>query len=501
MAQSTSLAPLQPAQFGPAQARHLLRRAGYAARLDDVRQAVDDGLDATVDRLVDYREVEVDGLEPPETDPDVIRPRTQDERTERRRAFQSRDAEAIAKVQQQDQQNRRADRRMHRELQTWWGRRIVATPRPLEEKLTLFWHGHFATRWNDVRDAYLMLQQHALLRREADGSFADLARSMVRDPAMLKFLNNDRNRRQNPNENLARELMELFTLGEGQYAEADIREGARALTGYFPSDNGFQFRRPAHDSGSKTILGVRGDHDGDDFVQILLARKACARYIALKLYRAFAADVPEYVQQLDRPTRSIVDSLGDRLRRERYAIRPTLKTLFRSRAFYDPAVVANKIKDPAEAVASLTQALDLPDRGPRAVVDAMSEMGMELFNPPTVAGWEGGRAWINTTTLFVRQNTAAWLLTGVRPERPRFRANQVKHDPIRWVKDLPDPTHADIVDRYLEMLVAPTLPDERKAPLLAFLETRAGGSDRRPDADTLVALLALITALPEHQLC
>ncbi|MEM9295186.1 MAG: DUF1800 domain-containing protein [Planctomycetota bacterium] len=502
MPRSTSLAPLPQGGFGPPEARHLLRRAGYAAALDDVRRALRDGLEATVDRLLNYRDIPLDEqLALPDLDADVIRPRTQEERTERRRAYQSRDPEAIAKVQRQDQQNRQADRRMHRDLQTWWGGRILATPRPLEEKLTLLWHGHFASRWNDVRDAYLMAQQHALLRREADGSFADLARAIVRDPAMLKFLNNDRNNRRRPNENLARELMELFTLGEGQYAEADIREGARALTGYFPRDNGFQFRQNAHDGGDKTILGVTGEIDGDDFVEILLRRKACSRFVALKLYRAFVADVPEYVQQLDSPTTRVVSALGGHLRSGKYRLKPTLKTLFMSRAFYDPAVMANKIKDPAEVVASVAHPLGLPDRGPRGVVDAMSEMGMELFNPPTVAGWEGGRAWINTTTLFVRQNTAAWLITGMRPNRPRFRSNQVKHDPSRLLADLDEPSHQEIVDRFCAVLVAPQLSDDRKAPLLALLADRAGGSQRTPSRDDLIALLTLITAMPEHQLC
>ncbi|MFK7788111.1 MAG: DUF1800 family protein, partial [Phycisphaeraceae bacterium] len=236
---NASLSPIRDADFGPAQTRHLLSRAGYGVTPQGLKQWQAVSLNKAVDQLVDYDAVSLEDLEPADLDPDIIRPLT----TEERRAFIKARRDKDLKAQNEFRRMRVAanaeDRRMHAALQRWWVERLAQTPRPTEERLTMLWHGHFATRHRDVRDAFLMQQQNAFFREHANGSFADLASGIVQDPAMIKFLNNDQNKKQRPNENLARELMELFTLGEGHYTEDDIKQGARALTGYHFDDNEF----------------------------------------------------------------------------------------------------------------------------------------------------------------------------------------------------------------------------------------------------------------------
>ncbi|MGB0768131.1 MAG: DUF1800 family protein, partial [Phycisphaeraceae bacterium] len=309
-----SLSPIPAADFGPEQARHLVSRAAYGSTPQTLRDWHALGLDRAVDRLVDYRQVPIGDLEPADLDPDTIRPLSTDER----RAFLVARRERDTKTQDQFRRMRVAanfeDRRMHAKLQRWWVERLAQTPRPTEERLTVLWHGHFATRHRDVRDAYLMEQQNTFFRDHANASFADLAAGIVRDPAMIKFLNNDQNRKSRPNENLARELMELFTLGEGHYTEDDIRQGARALTGYHVDDNDFALKRFQHDRGEKTILGQTDAFDGDGFVDLLLQHRACARMVALKLYRHFVADVADDWDLLDAGTRSCVDELARLMR-------------------------------------------------------------------------------------------------------------------------------------------------------------------------------------------
>lgn len=493
---NTSLSPIRDSDFGPAQARHLLSRAGYGATPQGLTQWHAVGLDQAVARLVDYQDVPLGDLEPADLDPDIIRPLTDEERRELMIARREKDQMAADKFRRMRVAANAEDRRMHAALQRWWVQRMAKTPRPTEERLTMLWHGHFATRHRDVRDAYLMQQQNAMFREHANGSFADLASGIVHDPAMIKFLNNDQNKKQCPNENLSRELMELFTLGEGHYTEDDIKAGARALTGYHLRDNDFLFNERQHDTGDKTILGKTAAFNGTNFVKLLLAHEACARFIALKLYRHFVADVSDDWDLLDSGTREVVDGLSRLLREEKYTLKPVLTQLFKSQHFYDAGVVGKQIKSPVQVVVGTIHQTGAPLRDDRAIATALRGMGQQLFEPPSVAGWEGGRAWINTSTLFMRQNTCAYLLTGTVPGKG-FKKSNVGYDPIPLLEGLEDRSAKAVVDHLCDPMLGHHVGADRREPLVRFMEERSKGVT----ADSLVALLLLITAMPEYQLC
>jgi len=490
-----SLAPLDDRDFTPAQARHLLWRAGFGGTIDQVETLHRMGLQRAVQHLVDYQLTPDDAMPAFESDPDIIRPPTDEERALFRRARQTGDEKLQERVREIRRKQRRADRDQARDYAKWWVRRMIETPRPMQEKLVLLWHDHFATRYRNVNDSYKMIQQLALFRREANGNFGDLARGIVRDPAMLVFLNNNQNRARNPNENLARELMELFTLGEGHYTEHDIQQAARALTGYFVDDHDFAFRKNQHDDGVKTILGRRGAFDGESLVEVLLRQTACARFVAYKLYEAFVADLPDPDNVPD-SAGVVIERLSQILRRENYELKPVLGVLLRSRHFHDAAVVGRRIKNPVEFVIGMNRSLTPPPRDANLMVQAMAEMGQQLLDPPNVSGWRSGRAWISTSTLFVRHNTAIYLITGSQPHRGGRIAMSAALDPASLLGDMTRPTPPAIVDRVVRLMLPRPLDPARRRMLLDFAEREKPAS-----RDALVGLMLLVTTMPEFQMC
>ena len=296
-------------------------------------------------------------------------------------------------------------------LATWWGERMLTTRRPLEEKLTLFWHGHFATGAGKVRDARMMLRQNEMLRANAAGNFRDLLVGILTDPAMLVYLDNGENRKDHPNENFGRELLELFTMGVGNYTERDIREASRAFTGWTNDALEFRFDTENHDYGEKTFLERTGAFDGEDIIDIVLETPVTAEFIAGKLYRFLVRE------ELDAATRR---ELGDTFRDAGYELRPLLRRMFLSRDFYSTASYATQIKSPVQLVVStyrklgLTRLPTIPDFNRLA-----AGLGQTLFNPPNVAGWAGGRTWITPALLLQRGN----LFRGVLfPDRDGFWA-------------------------------------------------------------------------------
>jgi len=493
---NTSLTPIAADDFGPAEARHLLWRAGFGAAPGQVKALAAMGRDGAVAHLADFASIDVSGMPTVEIDPDILRKLTADERKRFRSARENGDQDVLDERRRQNLEGRRADRKAFGELKAWWMRRMLDTPRPAEERLTLLWHGHFASSYRSVRDAYLMQQQNQLFRDNANGSFADLARGIVRDPAMIKYLNNDRNNKRKPNENLARELMELFTLGVGHYSEKDIKQGARALTGYSVDDNDFWFRKNQHDNEPKKILGKVGNFNGDDFVKILLANSACSKFVALKLYDYFVADVGDVYEAVPKQNRRVIDRLAARLKRSKYAIKPVLMDLFKSRHFYDPAIVGKKIKDPTQILVGTVRSVGTPTRSERALGRAMASMGQVLFEPPTVDGWDGGRLWINTSTLFVRQNLCSYLISGKHPEK-RYNQKKLGYDPMALLEGMEDRSPAAVADALMDHLLGPHVSEARRGPVRRFMADRDQGVTR----DGLVALLCLMTAMPEYQLC
>ncbi|MEM1107787.1 MAG: DUF1800 domain-containing protein [Planctomycetota bacterium] len=498
MSLDTSISAIAPDRFDAAAAWHLLNRVGYGGTPDDLQRLHALGLDAAVDHLVDYGGVDASKLPGIDLDPDVIRNLTNDERKKVQAARRSGDQDVLDEERRRGQAARREDQKMMNWLRRWWLQRMADTPRPVEERLTLLWHGHFASSWRSVRDTYLMWQQNELFRRNANGSFAELARGIIRDPAMLKYLNNNQNRKQRPNENLSRELMELFTLGVGNYSEADIKAGARALTGYGIDDHDFVFRKGQHDTNEKKILGRSGTFDGDDFVDILLRQESCARFVALKIYDDFVADVGDVYEAVPSVNRRVIDKLARQLERHDFELKPVLKSLFKSKHFYDPAIVGKKIKSPVQLAVGTMRSLDLPTRD-RSITDkALAAMGQVLFEPPTVDGWDGGRAWINTSTLFVRQNLTTYLISGKHPTK-KSTPKDVGYDPQAWVAVMDDRSPRGVTDFMIDHLVGPHTPAERRAPAHAFMAKRETGET--VSNDSVVAMACLITAMPEYQLC
>lgn len=289
-----------------------------------------------------------------------------------------------------------ADRFEAHRLAQWWANRMLVTPRPLEEKITLFWHGHFATSSAKVRD-YRMMKNHVdTLRKHALGNFRDLLIGMAKDPAMLVWLDNGQNVKGAANENFAREIMELFAMGVGNYTEKDIREAARAFTGWTNDHLDFVIKPELHDTGEKSVLGKTGNFDGTDVIDIILAQKCTTEFIAGKLHRYFVRDTVEP---------EVLTKLANHFRDGKYELKPFLKMLLLSKDFYSPAAVAQQVKSPVHLVISSYRKLGIKEiPGLPDFRTVTSELGQELLFPPNVAGWEGGTTWINSATLLVRSN-------------------------------------------------------------------------------------------------
>ena len=287
-------------------------------------------------------------------------------------------------------------------VSTWWAERMLTTPRPLEEKMTLFWHGHFATEELKVDDYRLMLRQNETLRELATGNVRDLLLAMSRDPAMLLYLDNRLNVRGQPNENYAREIFELFSLGIGNYTEQDIKEAARALTGWRNQGLNFIDDRDQHDPTDKTIFGETGPFDGEDLVDLILQQEACAEFLAGKIYRFLVREeLSDALQQ----------ELAQLLRNADYEIGPLLERIFLSRDFYSEPSVATQIKGPVQFLVSTYRKLGLTRLpGVPNFTQATALLGQSLGNPPNVKGWDGGRAWLNPSTLLTRNNLIRHLL-------------------------------------------------------------------------------------------
>jgi len=278
----------------------------------------------------------------------------------------------------------------------WWIGEMLSTPSPLTERMTLFWHNHFVSSQQKVKLAELMYRQNVTLRAQALGNFGAMLHAVARDPAMIVYLDSAQNRKGAPNENFARELMELFTLGEGNYGERDVKEAARAFTGWsLDRERGeFVFRRAVHDYGSKTVLGRTGNFDGDDVIDILLAQPSTAEFVTRKLWREFVSPDPD-------PTE--VKRVAARFRDSGYDIKTALYALLTSDAFYARQNRGALVKSPVDLIVGTMRQFGMHpgDTIPFAV--AAAGMGQNLFSPPNVKGWPGQEAWINTSTLLARK--------------------------------------------------------------------------------------------------
>lgn len=502
-----SLSPIRGERFGYEQARHLLWRAGFGGTPEQINLLVTWGPEKSVERLLDTGKAGESGDDERSFRSDIMGPPTPEQQQIIQRARRSQDEDTLAKVRLARMERERDDRAQVRQMQRWWLTRMIESPRPMQEKMTLFWHGHFATSYRTIEDSYHMYQQNRLFRRHAMGNFGELLKGIVRDPAMLAYLDNNDSRKGKPNENLAREVMELFALGVGNYSERDIKEGARALTGYSFRDDEFIFQKNNHDATPKTILGNTGDYDGDEFVQIILSQRACSRFIARKLYGFLVADLPpleatDNDRTLPAVTKAVIDDLAGDLRGSKYDLKPVLRRLLLSEHFYHPRIIGQQIKSPAQLIVGAVRSLNTPVRDLGVLIDAMDLMGQDLFYPPSVKGWDGGRSWINTSTLFVRQNALSFLITGRRPSGADPLAQIESYDPGSLLKPLAAAGDAAIKDhaQVAEFLLKLTIGSAPKAAMDPLVElARSESSLDRPEL--LRRMLLLITAMPEYQLC
>jgi uncharacterized protein (DUF1800 family) len=359
---------------------HLHRRAGFGATRADLLRDLAAGSEASVERL----------FQPP--------------------ALPSDEAEAIDGLRQTARSSSNLDL-----LKVCWLNRILHGPDPLREKLTLFWHGHFATSNKKVESVALMDGQNETLRTHSLGGFAAMLEAIIADPAMLVWLDGGTSKKDKPNENFAREFLELFTLGVGHFTERDIREAARAFTGWVRQDSrgGFQetptFKHdPTQvDDGPKTFLGLNGPWKPSDIVRITLERPEAATFLARKLYRWFVGESTP-------PGPELIEPLAEEVRKHRFAIGPIVGVILRSKHFYSRAAYRQRIKSPVEFSAGLVRILEVPRPAlnPLALSAACDAQGQELFSPPNVEGWVGGSVWINSGTLLERTNWAADVIWG-----------------------------------------------------------------------------------------
>lgn len=284
----------------------------------------------------------------------------------------------------------------YEQLREWWVREMLITPSPLTERVTLLWHNHFTSGQDKVQYPQLMARQNLLLRQHALGNFGELLHDVAKDPAMLQYLDGASNRKGKPNENFAREVMELFTLGEGRYTQRDVAEAARAYTGWSldPDTQAYVWRANQHDDGEKTVLGQTGPFDGDQVLDILLARPETATFVTTRLWREFISDAPD-------PAR--IEPIATQFRASDYDIKVALHGLFLSDAFWSDENRGVLVKSPVEFVIGALRAFDVgyDDTAPFAA--QIRALGQNLFYPPNVKGWPGGAAWINSSTLLARK--------------------------------------------------------------------------------------------------
>ncbi len=363
-------------------------------------------------------------------------------------------------------------------LAAWWIHRMLYSPYPLQERMTLFWHGHFATGNDKVADVELMYQQNRMLRKHALGNFADMVHEISRDPAMLIYLDSATNRRAHPNENYARELMELFTLGEGNYTEQDVQQLARCFTGWEVRRKQFRFNPYQNDQGEKTLFGQRRAFTGDEAIDLVLAQPQVAVFIVRKWFRYFFADEPPA------PAEALIP-LVEQFRKEQLNITNVLRRMLSSQLFFSPWVMGQKVRSPIDFLVTTVRSLRAATNV-QLVAEHSGKLGQKLFVPPNVKGWEGGRAWINSATVVGRANAARQI---VFHSTTRFDDRELVDVARSHAGEQPEKW----VDWLAELLLAiPLHPAARKELVDVAQSSNSPGNLRE--------VLYLMMTMPEYQL-
>jgi uncharacterized protein (DUF1800 family) len=426
-------------------AAHLYRRAGFAATWSQLEEALATGHQATIDLLL---------AGGPDSDGFY---------QEAARSAESLLGSGDAK-----------------QLAAWWLYLLVHSPHPLRERMTLFWHGHFATSAAKVTDVRMMYAQNSLLRQHALGGFRPLVDRASKDPAMLVWLDSTTNHKAHPNENFAREVMELFCLGIGNYSEHDIKEVARAFTGWELRQGVFRFNRHQHDAGQKTVLGQAGPWTGDDVLRILLDQPATGRFLVRKLFRYLVSETAE-------PPAALIEPLAAGFREHDYDLAWLVRTVLSSNLFYSDRAVRQRVKGPVELAVGLLRSLELPVNT-FALHEDLQKLGQGVLFPPNVKGWDGGTAWINSSTLVGRANLVWAIVGGDGRLKTRFAPER-----LAALSGVSQP--AAQTARLVELLLACSLPDAVQVQLVSIVSA-SDGSPRQRQA----RLVQAIATLPEYQL-
>jgi uncharacterized protein (DUF1800 family) len=493
------LVPLSTQKWNDETAAHLLNRGAFGGTPGEIEAARKKGLAAVVRELVEVNSDAANVPPPAWAHPRNIR-------------AQRMEIKAAKDQGQNFQEKAREVRMMESEnildLRRWWLERMMTGLAPLLEKMTLFWHGHFATSVQKVKDAYWMWLQNDTLRHNALGNFATLVKKISRDPAMMIYLDLQQNRKEHPNENWARELMELFIVGIGNYSEQDIRESARAFTGYRidMTTQQFRFAPMQQDRRLKSFMDRTGALNGDEIIDILVNKPACAQFIGRKLWRFFVED---------EPSPQIVDAIASSIRAHNYEMRPVLREIFSSAEFYSDRVMRTQIKSPIQYLVQTSKLLETQLPSPIVTQNAMRQMGQIIFAPPNVKGWDGGKTWISTSTLLFRYNFAGYLINGdaMSPanapqhrqgadlgfRRPAQLAEQTRRDPIDINKIIPAELREkprDLVNLLSARLFQVRPPEKETSAFVQYLEAR------KPDTgdETMRGLVHLMMSTPQFQL-
>ena len=441
--------PTKGAPWDLRRVAHLRRRAGFAATWDELQRDLKDGPKASIDRLLAGQ-------------------------ARSRGVPENFDEVSTVLAETADEAGR---------LKAWWVYRMLFGPDPLTERLTLLWHNHFATSIEKV-DRASMRRQNQLFRKLCRAPFGELLHAVLHDPAILTWLDAPANRKGHPNENLGRELMELFTLGVGNYTEKDVKEAARCLTGWTIVEDKFREEESRHDTGEKTVLGKTGPWKGDDLVKMLLEHPATPQRLAVRICQALMGEKVASETELQ--------ALAEGLRRNDLNMGWAVETVLRSRAFFADPNLGTRVTGPAEFVVATTRVLELFDQPPSTLLlaDWAARLGQNLFQPPNVGGWAGGRDWLSTQAMIGRGNFAAALVGG-----KLTRAGDAT-DPLALAKGH---GHGDDLDAFLSFFgeLLHGVP-----PADAWRERihKALGAGVKLNVETVRRAVVLVLASPEAQL-
>jgi uncharacterized protein (DUF1800 family) len=492
------LRPLSKDKWNYEMAAHLLNRAGFGGPPANIQKLADLSQDQAISSLLDYENIPDATL-----DPDWAHPNPDEVK-------QLRDSLKNAATPEEKRQIQQAANRLTQtrflELRGWWLQRMARGPRPFQEKMVLFWHGHFATSSEKVRNPYFMWRQNELFRRLATSNWELLLNEAGKDPAMLVWLDQAQSRKEHPNENFAREVMELFALGEGHYTEHDVTEGARALTGWSLDQDTqkFIYRPRIHDDGEKTFLGRTGDLDGDEVIATIVEQPQAAKFITAKIWNYFAGQVPD---------EALNTALANVLRANGNNFKPFLRVMLRSEEFYSDDIVRNQVKSPVQWLIGSVRMLEC-DLPPTLVSWGMlRQLGQDIFAPPNVKGWDGGVTWITTNTLLTRYNDAQSLVMGTLPplhasdlaqkqggangQRLEKALQRVRMGGVNIEKILPPEERSDkeaIVASLQNRLFQTALQASQQEAVQQFLDSKT----KMSDADIAEAI-RLMMSTPEYQ--